>query len=360
MTLRVVIVGGGYGGIGVAKKLDPEADVVLVEPREAFFHNVAALRALVDNSWLPRVFLPYDALLRRGTVVRDRALEVTAGHVVLASGAELEADVVVLATGSTVPFPGKSRALETAAAIADYTKSREALHEAKHVLLLGAGAVGLELAGEIASAWPDKGITIVEMAPEILAGPYRPELRLELKRQLSRLGVEILLETSLAAMPKAAPFAVEAFTVMTSRGTEIAADLWIPCFGLRPESSYLSGTLGTALTSEGFVEVTPELLVAGQTDVFALGDVTTITPKSAGLAGVQARTVAANIQALANGKALAPYVAPPPGIILPLGPNGGAIDLSGEASILGHERADGLIGTNMGLDRLRKEFGLDA
>ena len=53
----VVVVGGGYGGITVAKALDETSDVVLVEPKDAFMHNIAALRALVDPSWLPRIFL---------------------------------------------------------------------------------------------------------------------------------------------------------------------------------------------------------------------------------------------------------------------------------------------------------------
>ena len=59
----VVVIGGGYAGSNVAKQLDDIADVTLVEPRDAFVHNVAALRALADPSWLPRIYLPYDRLL---------------------------------------------------------------------------------------------------------------------------------------------------------------------------------------------------------------------------------------------------------------------------------------------------------
>ena len=40
----VVVVGGGYGGVPTAKALDEIADVVLVEPRDAFVHNVRAAR----------------------------------------------------------------------------------------------------------------------------------------------------------------------------------------------------------------------------------------------------------------------------------------------------------------------------
>src|ERR1700679_4033238 len=95
----VVVVGGGYGGTAVAKALDETADVVLVEPRDAFMHNVAALRALVDPSWLPKIFFPYSGLLTNGRVVRDRAVEVDPHHVVTASGERISADYVVLASG---------------------------------------------------------------------------------------------------------------------------------------------------------------------------------------------------------------------------------------------------------------------
>src|SRR3984957_2023019 len=99
----VVVVGGGYGGTTVANALDGSANVVLVEPKDAFMHNVAALRALVDPSWLPRIFFPYDGLLANGRVVRDRAQTVEPGRVITASGEEIVADYIVLATGSRYP-----------------------------------------------------------------------------------------------------------------------------------------------------------------------------------------------------------------------------------------------------------------
>ena len=81
----VVVIGGGYGGVNVAKALDADVDVVLVEPKDAFVHNLGALRALVDPTFLPKIFLPYDRLLSHGRVARDRTVDVTAHRVVLAS-----------------------------------------------------------------------------------------------------------------------------------------------------------------------------------------------------------------------------------------------------------------------------------
>jgi len=103
----VVVLGGGYAGVQVARPLDDLADVVLVEPKDHFVHNVAALRALVDPSWLERIYLPYTALLGAGRVIQDRVVKADADRVVLASGAELFPDYLVLATGSGYPFPAK-------------------------------------------------------------------------------------------------------------------------------------------------------------------------------------------------------------------------------------------------------------
>src|SRR6266571_4796531 len=97
----VVVIGGGYGGVGVAKALDADVDVVLVEPKDAFVHNIGALRALVEPAFLPKIFLPYDHLLGRGHVERDRAVAVGPHRVVVESGKEFPADYIVLATGST-------------------------------------------------------------------------------------------------------------------------------------------------------------------------------------------------------------------------------------------------------------------
>jgi apoptosis-inducing factor 2 len=107
-TPTVVVVGGGYGDPAVDKALDAEADVVLVEPKGTFEHNIAALRALVDPSWSDRIHFPYDGLLKRGRVIRDRAAQVDSNRIMLGSGEKLVPDFIVFATGSSYPFPGKS------------------------------------------------------------------------------------------------------------------------------------------------------------------------------------------------------------------------------------------------------------
>ena len=62
----VLVLGGGYGGISAAKALEDVADVTLVDPTEAFVHNVAAWRTLVEPEWIDRIFLPMHTCWRTG------------------------------------------------------------------------------------------------------------------------------------------------------------------------------------------------------------------------------------------------------------------------------------------------------
>jgi NADH dehydrogenase FAD-containing subunit len=355
----VVVVGGGYGGIAVAKALDETSDVVLVEPKDAFMHNIAALRALVDPSWLPRIFLPYAGLLTNGRIVRDRAVVVDPHRVQTASGEEISADYVVLATGSRYPFPAKTDLVDSHRAQEQVRQANRALAQADRVLLVGAGPVGIELAGEIRHVWPKKSILLLDVADEILGGPYIPELKAELSRQLVESHVELILGSPLRQAPPTEPGELATFTVTTEAGTEATADIWFRCYGVVPNSDYLGEELASARRSDGFIEVGPTLQVAGQATVFAVGDISTADSKMAGFAGRQAATVADNINSLAQGRSdLAHYESRGVAIAVPIGPTGGAGQFPGQDEIVGRETIAEVKGRELMVDRYRELFGL--
>lgn len=326
MHTTVAVVGGGYGGTAVAKALDSVTNVVLIDSRDTFVHNVAALRAVVDPQWIDRLFLPYDRLLDNGRVLRGPAVRVDATSITLADGTRITADYIVLATGSAYPFPAKVDVNDSAAARRKLRATHHALADAGNVLLLGAGPVGLELAGEIKAAWADKAVTIVDPQPDIVAGDYPGELRAELRRQLDALGVELLLGTQLSELPPSAAGERRTFTATLSSGEHRKVDIWFRCFGASPATGYLAGDLTAARQTDGHLEVTAELRLPGQRHVFAIGDITAIPEaKQASAAFQHAAVVAANIRTLLDaGDALTTYRPNPPGIILPLGPKGGA------------------------------------
>jgi NADH dehydrogenase FAD-containing subunit len=301
----VVVGGGGYGDINAAKALDDVADVTLVDPTEAFVHNVAAWRALVDPEWLERIFYPYEHLLAHGRFVRDRAVAVDGRRVTLASGDVLEPDYLVLATGSAYPFPAKTEEPDIASARAQHRAAHDALLAADRALIVGAGPSGLELAGEIKAFFPDKHVTIA---------------------------------------------------TATADGRELVADIWFRAFGVRAHSEYLDGgALADRRDERGYVRVDEHLRVVGETHTFALGDLADADRDMAGIANAEARVVAANVRSLITGTGeLTSHETSPPMIAIPLGPEGGA-------GLLGDGVADAatiaeLKGRHMGTDHFAALF----
>jgi NADH dehydrogenase FAD-containing subunit len=352
----VLVLGGGYGGINAAKALDDVADVTLVDPKDAFVHNIASWRALVEPEWLDRIFMPYEHLLANGTFVRDRAVEVDGRRVTLASGTTLEPDYLVLATGSSYPFPAKTDERDSETARSRVLDAHSQLLGAERVLLLGAGPAGLELAGEIKAFFPEKHVTVADISDDILAGPYDQRLREELRRQLDALGVEVKLGSRLRELPAVAPATRGSIQLTTDSGERLTADIWYRTFGVTPHTEYLRGALAAARNEAGYIGVDEHLRVMGQERVFAIGDISDADRDMAGLATFQAQVAVANVRALITGGELTSYERYPAVIAIPLGPEGGAGRLPGQDEIVGAEVIAELKGRDMGVDRYDSLF----
>ena len=226
-------------------------------------------------------------------------------------------------------------------------------------MLLGAGPVGLELSGEIKAAWPDKAVTIIVRST--MCSPGSTATRCARTSAGSRgLGIDLLLGASLIEEPHTPPGVASAFTAVTTRGDEISADIWFRCYGVVPNSDYLSEELAKARLANGHLEVTPELRLAGQETVFAIGDLTAIPEaKRGGAAGRHAQVAAGNIRTLIEGGGdLASYQPAPPVILLPLGPSGGVSQLPGRSDFGGPEMTAQIKGQHMFVDRYAELFNL--
>jgi apoptosis-inducing factor 2 len=330
---QVVVIGGGFGGLQVAKTLDPHLDVTLVERRETAFHNPGALRAAVDTRWLPRLFIPYRHLLRRGRVVQDRATGVLPNAVQLASGATLPFDYLVLATGSSYPFPAKMVADDVQGAQQAVQQVNARIQQAQRILLIGAGPVGIEFAAEIRERYPEKPITLLESGTRLLPA-LNPQMDHRLQAGLRERNIELILGDSPTQLPASTTNALDAAALslhpfVTQQGRTLQADLYFVCFGLQIVSDYLQPTLAASLDARGQVKVNEFLQVEGHPQIFAVGDLTnTGEPKLAITAGNHATAVAENIQLLMQGAALKPYKRMEKSMmIVPLGKKGGAAQL---------------------------------
>ncbi|MEQ1864420.1 MAG: FAD-dependent oxidoreductase [Micropepsaceae bacterium] len=358
---RVVIVGGGYAGTALARALDATAAVVLIEPREKFFHNVAGIRAIVEPALLDKIAIPYDRLLKRGKIVRGRAGKITDRTVALSNGEIIEGDIVVVATGSRYARPFKPQADSVAALIADSRALHEQLLQAKSIAIVGAGAVGTELAGEIAVGIRGKKITLISSTPTLFPG-YPENLGRKLAAQLKAMGVTLRLGTSARTLQHTdAPFAGRLDMTV---GDPIDADLIIPVIGAKPVTDLLAAVPGVTLDTLGRAKVDAWLRPTASSTLFALGDAAAAGDAMTIVAITrQEPWLAKTIKALLADRkleSLPPYAPwPTPPILIPLGARKGAsvLPFTKKGMVVGPLLTSAIKGKQLFIPRYRKEFG---
>ncbi len=270
MTKRIIIVGGGYVGVQLAKALDGKAEVTLIEPRSHFVHAPAMIRSVVDPQVLDQGLISYDDLLKNGKVMRARAKSINAAGVTLEDGTEVLGDYIVVATGSDNAMPFKPATDSIKAFRADSARINAMLEAAQSVAIVGAGAVGTELAGEIAHFMPDKKVTLISSEPSLF--PTMPsKLGTALQGKLNDAGVTTIFGARAENLESLTePYAGE---LQLSNGDRIAADLIFPAIGSRAVSSILETLPGITKGAANRVKTDPWLRPSDLPNVFAAGDV---------------------------------------------------------------------------------------
>lgn len=358
---RVVIVGAGYAGTALARALDDVAEIVLIEPRDRFVHNVAAIRAVVEMALLDKIVIPYDRMLKRGQIVQDRAVALESKSVKLAGGGSVDGDIIVVATGSRYARPFKPEADSVPSFVAASRANHDALQAAKSVAIVGAGAVGTELAGEVAAAYRGKKVTLISATPALFPG-FAPRLGAKLQAQLKSMGVTLRLGAPSRALKSTdVPFAGR---VDMSAGEAVTADIVFPAIGSKPANEVLRAVRGVTLDALGRAVVDPWLRPTAASNLFALGDVAAAGDLMTIVAITRQQPwLARTITALLEGKALdtlPPYTPwPSPPILVPLGPSKGAsvLPFTKKGVVVGSLLTATIKGRQLFIPRTLKEFG---
>jgi len=274
---HIIVLGGGIGGLSAARALSASAmvSVTLVDRKDYFEVTYAQLRALVDperTGLLSRI--PYSQIFPGG-FVHGEVQRVEDGAVVLADGAHLSFDFLVLAPGTRYPrfsIAKPTTQLRLADRNAHNRAEFERFRAAKGYLVLGGGAVGVELAGELASAAKGKTVRLAHRGPRLMEG-MAPRASALALRHLTSLGVEVSLNSGIAS-PLPGELVYEAVS------PEVATD-WLP-------SEILDG--------RGRIRVEPTLQVSGRPAWYAIGDASAAPdPKHGANAAAQGEYVAAQI-----------------------------------------------------------------
>ena len=297
-TPHVVIVGAGFGGLGVAEQLaHVPVEVTLIDQHD--YHTFQPLLYQVATSLLNAedVGAPIRGLFRHQDNVTFHMATVTQvdmpGHKIqLSDGKHVSYDYLVLAGGATVNYfntPGaaehafplytlmnavklRSRILERfEAADRDPTLIEEG---ALNFVIVGAGPTGVETAGALSDlfynllprdyhqlATEKARVIIVERGKEVLA-PFKDNLRSYAKEELERRRVEVRLGEAVAE--------VGPTFVRLKSGEEIQAHTLIWAAGVR--ANPLADLLGLPQGRGGRVKLNADLSVPDHPEIFVVGD----------------------------------------------------------------------------------------
>ncbi|KAJ7415666.1 Apoptosis-inducing factor 2 [Willisornis vidua] len=351
-SVRVVVVGGGFGGTAAASLLKSWAvPFVLVDVRDAFHHNVAALRAAVESGFAKKTFISYSVTFgdsfRQGKVV---GIDPGRQKVLLSDGEELHYSHLILATGSDGPFPGKfNKVIDMESAIQTYEDMVKEIEKSERILVVGGGAAGAEMAAEIKTEYPAKEVILMHSKPALADVELLASVRQEVKEILLRKGVRLLL-TENSSLAKVCDPALSVATdervrdvenlmpnqfqkdmvVRTEKGTEVVVDMVVLCTGIKINSSAYAAAFGDKMASNDALKVNKHLQVEGYENIYAIGDCADLKePKMAYHAGLHADIVVTNIINSLTHKPLKTYEPGSLTFLLSMGRNDGVGQVNG-------------------------------
>ena len=342
---RVVVIGGGFGGVRAVKALENEPiDITLIDKDnqhlfQPLLYQVAtgvlsagqiapALRSMFRKQRNVRVLLG---------VVDHVDLEQRTVRMIADDVKEIPYDTLIVATGATHSYfghdewaqiaPGMkslddARRVRTrilgAFEIAEQNDDPEEQHAWLTFVVVGAGPTGVELAGQIAllahrvlkddyrNIDPSTArVLLLDGEPHVL-GPYPESLSERAANDLRHLGVEVVLD---ALVTKIDLNGVTIGSGENARHVEARTVLWAAGVKASPLAQLLGKQSGAEVDRVGRVHVNADLTLPGHPEVFAIGDMITLpdVPGTAQPAIQEGKYAAKVIRARLTGRP-----APPP------------------------------------------------
>jgi NADH dehydrogenase len=337
-TQRIVVVGGGFGGVKTALELadDESLEVTLISDKDFFVYYPALYATATGGSHL-QSFVPLSEIFRtvpNVTIVQDTVVGIDTNrrHVTGASKKLYEYDMVVFALGVVTSYFGIKGIDKYSYSIKTHdelVRFKRHLHDEvvadhhldKHYVVVGAGPTGVELSAALASYLKHIAanheikrakvrIKLVEAAPRVMPRMSEKASAL-IDKRLRDLGVDVMVNKRVESE--------DDDSIMVS-GKDIESKTVVWTSGVSNHPFYAEHADLFELSKNGRVVVDEHMLAAP--DVYVIGD-NAFTPFS-GLAQTalhDAIFVAKVIKARAHHRDLPKYHAVKPPVVVPVGRN---------------------------------------
>ena len=311
MQPHVVIIGGGFGGMTVARALRKTlASVTLIDRRNHHLFQPLLYQVATAGLSPADIAAPIRAVLRNQKNTEVLMEEVVAIHTqekrVIMKGRSLDYDYLVIATGARYNYFGHEEWKSFAPglkSINDATQIRrrillafesaemESDPEKKKALLtfvlVGAGPTGVEMAGSISELAhyalksdfrhldpASARVVLIEAGPRILAS-FSESLAQKAAKKLRSLGVEILTQTRVQQLD------ADGVEISNHRIQSKTA-IWCAGVVASPAGDWLKAEVDRA----GRVKVSADLSVPGHPEIFVIGDTAAVVQDGQPLPGV--------------------------------------------------------------------------
>ena len=376
---RVLIIGGGFGGLEAAKALAGQAvDVTLVDKTNHHLFQPLLYQVATAGLSAPAIAAPIRNILRKQanlTTLLGEVLHIDAAQqlVQLRDGSTLAYDHLIVAAGATHSYFGHDdwaphapglKTLEDAfeirrrvlLAFESAEKESDPTRRAAWLtfVVIGAGPTGVEMAGTLAEIArhtlpgefrridPSSAqILLVEAGPRVLQA-MPPTLSERARQQLEKLGVQVRLGASVTAidadglMVKKASSA-EGADASSSR-IDSKCEIWAAGVAASPLGRLLATATGAEADRAGRVKVLPDLTLPGHPAISVVGDLAsaqshtqgkepTAVPGVSPAAKQMGRAAARNILRRLAGEATTPFHYADYGNLATIGRHAAVVDL---------------------------------
>lgn len=359
---RVVIVGAGFGGLMLARKLSDQADLQIVLIDKNNYHQFQPLFYQVAMAGLEpsSISFPLRKVFQSKKNVHIRVTKVqrvnTAANAIETDLGAIEYDFLVLAMGADTNFFGMKNVIENAMPMKSVGEalsirnrmlenfeealSVETLEERQglmNIVIVGGGPTGVEIAGTLAEMkrhilpkdYPELNfdsmqIYLYESSPEVLE-MMSDEASAKAKEYLTDLGVNLRLGVRITDF--------DGKHAYTNTGDRLRTNNLIWAAGVKANG--IEGLPSEAAGRGGRLKVNRFNQVEGAQNVFAIGDLALMTeekypnghPQLAQPAIQQGELLAKNVARLLRGQAMQPFTYKDLGSMATVGRNLAVVDL---------------------------------
>ncbi|KAJ5761745.1 uncharacterized protein N7511_005127 [Penicillium nucicola] len=322
---NIIVVGGSFVGRTTAQELArviPSTHRVLLAEAHSHFHHLFTFpRFAIVPGQEHKAFIPYSGIFNSAPspashgVVQARVLSVKPTHVELdrdwQGSKQIPFEFVVLATGTRLSKPAGMEHDDKLSSVEYLQKHQAEVKASQSIMIVGGGAVGVQMAADLKEYYPDKEVTVVQSRPYVMPS-FHPQLHELIKRRFDELGIKLITGSRVTVPPNGFPNDGSTFQVQLTNGTTESTQFVILATGQTPNNQLVKDLESSSSDTEsiinpqnGFIRVRPTMQFLNEkySNLFAVGDIAdTGAQKAARPGSAQAAVVAKNIQAMIEGR----------------------------------------------------------